>query len=194
METRPAVFLDRDGVINEERSYVFKINEFKFIEGVFLACRGFINAGYRLVIITNQAGIARGYYTEDDFQRLTEWMLNEFHRHDISIDGVYYCPHHPVHGLGKYRRDCDCRKPAPGMLFDAAQDHALDIGRSILVGDKITDIEAGRAAGVGCCILVSCGHRLDDADTEMADGVYSGLYDVAIAHASGRLRCGGEAS
>ena len=187
METRPALFLDRDGVINQERDYVHKIDEFHFIDGVFDACREMSKAGYRLIIITNQAGIARGYYTEDEFHHLTKWMLDEFRQQGIEIDGVYYCPHHPVHGVDEYRRTCDCRKPAPGMIFRAAKEHTLDLRRSILVGDKATDIEAGRAAGVGCCVLVLTGHSLGAADVDRADKVFADLRDVACALADNRL-------
>jgi len=187
IETWPAIFLDRDGIINKERDYVHTIDEFHFIDGVFDACREMSKAGYRLIIITNQAGIARGYYTEDEFHHLTKWMLGEFRQHGIEIDDVYYCPHHPVHGVGEYNRDCDCRKPAPGMILRAAQEHSLDLQRSILVGDKVTDIEAGRAAGVGCCILVLTGHSLGAADTDRADKVFADLRDVASAFAGNRL-------
>jgi D-glycero-D-manno-heptose 1,7-bisphosphate phosphatase len=114
-------------------------------------------------------------------------MLNEFRQHGIEIDGVYYCPHHPVHGVGDYRRDCDCRKPAPGMIFRAAKEHSLDLRRSILVGDKTTDIDAGRAAGVGCCILVLTGHSLGASDTDRADNVFADLQDVASAFAADKL-------
>ena len=190
METWPAIFLDRDGVINQERGYVHKIDEFHFIDGVFDACREMSKAGYRLIIITNQAGIARGYYTEDEFHHLTKWMLDEFRQHGVEIDDVYYCPHHPVHGVGKYRRDCDCRKPAPGMILRAAKEHSLDLRHSILVGDKATDIEAGRAAGIGCCVLVSSGHRLDHDDVSKADNVFSNLQDVAGALVNDGLHCG----
>ena len=187
MQSRPAVFLDRDGVINREDSYVHRVDEFHFNDGVFDACLEMSKAGYQLIVITNQAGIARGYYTEADFHRLTKWMLGEFRQHGIEIGGVYYCPHHPVHGVGDYRRDCDCRKPAPGMILRAVQEHSLDLQRSILVGDKITDIEAGRAAGVGCCILVLTGHSLGAADTDRADNVFADLRDVASAIASNNL-------
>ena len=187
MLLRPAVFLDRDGVINREGGYVHNVDEFHFIDGVFDACLEMSKAGYRLIVITNQAGIARGYYTEDDFHHLTEWMLNEFRKHGIEIDGVYYCPHHPVHGVGDYRRDCDCRKPAPGMILRAAKEHSLDLRRSILVGDKVTDIEAGRAAGVGCCVLVLTGYSLGAADTDRADNVFANLRDVASAFASNKF-------
>jgi D-glycero-D-manno-heptose 1,7-bisphosphate phosphatase len=187
MAIRPAVFLDRDGVINKERGYVHKIDEFRFIDGVFDACRDMSKAGFRLIIITNQAGIARAYYTEDDFHHLTKWMLNEFRQHGVEIDGVYYCPHHPVHGVGGYRRECDCRKPAPEMILRAAKEHSLDLRRSILVGDKATDIEAGRASGVGCCVLVLTGHPLSARDLDKADIVFEDLAEVAAALVKNRL-------
>jgi len=187
MVPRPAVFLDRDGVINREGGYVHDVGEFDFIAGVFDACRVMSRAGYRLIVITNQAGIARGYYTEDDFLQLTRWMLDTFRQQGIEIDGVYYCPHHPVHGVGSYHRDCDCRKPAPGMIMRAAKEHALDLQRSILVGDKGTDVEAGRAAGVGCCVLVQTGHPVSNKDLDKADAVFDGLPEVSHALVNNRL-------
>jgi D-glycero-D-manno-heptose 1,7-bisphosphate phosphatase len=190
MATRPAVFLDRDGVINKEKGYVHTVDEFHFIDGVFAACREMSKAGYRLIIITNQAGIARGYYKEEDFHYLTKWMLNEFQKHGVQIDGVYHCPHHPVHGVGDYRRDCDCRKPAPGMILRAAKDHSLDLRHSILIGDKATDIEAGRAAGVGCCVLLLTGHPLSNKDLENADAVFPGLQGAASAIVNDQLCAG----
>lgn len=182
-----AVFLDRDGVINLETDYVHKVDEFYFIDGVFDACREMSKAGYRLIVITNQAGIARGYYTEDDFHQLTKWMLDIFRQQGIEIGGVYYCPHHPVHGVGDYRRDCDCRKPAPGMILRAAQEHSLDLQHSILVGDKATDIEAGRAAGVGCCVLVRTGHPVSNKDLDKADAAFGDLQAVTSALVNNRL-------
>ncbi|MGD8875347.1 MAG: D-glycero-beta-D-manno-heptose 1,7-bisphosphate 7-phosphatase [Gammaproteobacteria bacterium] len=187
MLSRPAVFLDRDGVINRDSGYVHKKNEFHFLDGVFDACLEMSKAGYRLIIITNQAGIARGYYTEDAYHQLTNWMLGEFRRHGSKIDAVYYCPHHPLHGIGRYRRDCNCRKPAPGMILRAASEHSLDLSRSILVGDKATDIEAGRVAGVGCCILVLTGHSPGNAGRVKADRVYADLAEVANALVNNQL-------
>ena len=187
METWPAVFLDRDGVINREDGYVHDVDEFHFIDGVFDACREMSKAGYRLIIITNQAGIARGYYTEGDYHHLTSWMLKEFRLHGVEIDGVYYCPHHPVHGVGGYRRDCDCRKPAPGMILRAAKEHSLDLRRSILVGDKATDIEAGRAAGIGCCVLVQTGHPVSNKDMDKAAPVFEDLPGMARALINNQL-------
>jgi len=117
-------------------------------------------------------------------------MLNEFRQHGIEIDDVYYCPHHPVHGVDEYRRDCDCRKPAPGMILRAAKEHSLDLRRSIMVGDKATDIEAGRAAGVGCCVLVLTGHPVSGADSDKADAVFDNLPEVANALVNNRFCAG----
>ena len=187
METRPAIFLDRDGVINKESGYVHSVDDFHFIDGVFGACRQMSKAGFRLVVITNQAGIGRGYYTEDDFHCLTKWMLDEFRQHGVEIDDVYYCPHHPVHGIGPYRRVCDCRKPGPEMIMRAASEHSLDLSQSILVGDKISDIEAGRSAGVGCCVLVLTGHALDSKDLDKADNFFEDLPAVVNALVNNQL-------
>ena len=184
--SRPAVFLDRDGVINQEAGYVHKVDEFHFIDGVFAACRVLNEAGYRLIIITNQAGIARGYYTEDDFHRLTRWMLDQFRQHGVEVDGVYYCPHHPVHGVGEYLLDCDCRKPAPGMILRAAREHSLDLAHSVFVGDKISDIEAAKAAGIGCCVLVRSGHPPGRMGREKADAIFQDLTEVVKALADNR--------
>jgi D-glycero-D-manno-heptose 1,7-bisphosphate phosphatase len=187
MASQPAVFLDRDGVINQEHEYVHRIDDFHFIDGIFDACRKMSKAGFSLIVITNQAGIARGYYTEDDFHQLTVWMLNEFRRHGVEIDDVYYCPHHPLHGVGSYRRMCDCRKPGPEMILRAAREHSLDLSQSILVGDKVSDIEAGRAAGLGCCVLVLSGHALDRKDLNQVDIVFEDLPAVANAVVKNQL-------
>ena len=187
IESQPAVFLDRDGVINQEYEYVYRVDDFHFIDGVFEACRQMSSAGYRLIVITNQAGIARGYYTEDDFHQLTAWMMNEFRQYGIEIDDVYYCPHHPVHGVGPYRRVCKCRKPGPEMILNAAREHMLDLSQSILVGDKISDIEAGRIAGLGCCVLVMTGHKLKSEELTKADIVFEDLQAVANALVKNQL-------
>jgi D-glycero-D-manno-heptose 1,7-bisphosphate phosphatase len=145
---RKALFLDRDGVINVEKNYVYRIEDFEFMPGIFDLCAQAQALGYCLVVITNQAGIARGYYSEADYQRLTDWMLGEFRARGITIDRVYHCPYHPTEGIGAYRRDSFHRKPNPGMILDARDALGLDLSRSVLVGDKDSDIEAGRAAGV----------------------------------------------
>ena len=150
------LFLDRDGVVNVEKNYLYRIEDFEFIDGVFEACRYFQELGYILVIITNQAGIARGKYREEDFATLTKWMLDEFRKRDIKIARVYHCPHHP-----EYSGECDCRKPRPGMLLKAKEQFNIDMGNSILVGDKNSDIAAGIKAGVGRNYLVQTGHEIE---------------------------------
>ncbi|MDP2903131.1 MAG: D-glycero-beta-D-manno-heptose 1,7-bisphosphate 7-phosphatase [Methylovulum sp.] len=170
-----SVFLDRDGVINQDKNYVHRIDDFIFIDGVFDACKSFVKAGYKIIIITNQAGIGRGYYTEHDFSILNDWMLAEFKRRGVFITAVYYCPHHAKHGLGQYFQACQCRKPEPGMLMQAASDHDIDLGHSILVGDKLSDIQAGKAAGVGRCFFVKTGKLIAEADSKQADGTFDNL-------------------
>jgi D-glycero-D-manno-heptose 1,7-bisphosphate phosphatase len=143
-----ALFLDRDGVINVDRNYVFRIEDFEFVPGIFELCRAAQDTGLVTIVITNQAGIARGYYSEDDFRRITSWMLDQFRLRGILIGHVYHCPFHPTAGIGEYRRESFDRKPNPGMILKARDDFALDLASSVLIGDKDSDLEAGRAAGV----------------------------------------------
>lgn len=159
-----AVFLDRDGVINLDHGYTYKIEDFEFVDGVFESCKKMVDLGYKLVVVTNQSGIGRGYYTPEDFERLTQWMKGEFLKQGIEISGVYFCPHHPQNAQGDYLRQCECRKPAPGMLLRAATELNLDLSLSIMVGDKESDIEAGRRAGVKFCVRVSESATETDAD------------------------------
>lgn len=189
MTSAPALFLDRDGVINKESEYVHRTDEFEFIDGVFEACRAAKDLGYKLVIITNQAGIARGLYSEADFHALTEWMLERFSEQGIAIDGVYFCPHHPTAGVGHYLRECECRKPQPGLITRAAKELDIDLERSALVGDKISDIEAGLRAGVGTCILVRSGHPFAEQQGAPADEIVADLC-AAIAHLARQKRQG----
>ncbi len=138
-----ALFLDRDGVINIEKDYLYKIQEFEFIDGIFELCKYYQNLGYIIIVVTNQSGIARKYYNEDDFNRLTTWMISEFKKNDIEIKKVYFCPHHP-----DITGECQCRKPNPKMLLDAAIKFDIDMKNSIIIGDKQRDIEAGLNAGL----------------------------------------------
>ncbi len=156
-----ALLLDRDGVINKEITYLHRIEDFEFIYGVFEACRVLGELEYLIIIITNQAGIGRGYYTEDDFRTLNDWMVGQFKDHGTKISEVYCCPFHASEGIGHYKIDSYDRKPNPGMIFKARDDFDLDLGASVLVGDKETDIQAGRTAGVGTNILVKSGHAIE---------------------------------
>lgn len=173
-----AVFLDRDGVINHDHGYTYRPEEFDFIDGVFVACRRFMSQNYKLVIVTNQSGIARGYYTEEDFEKLTDYMLNEFRKHEVVIDAVYHCPHHAKEGVGELKLDCDCRKPKPGMLLRAAHHLNINLTESVMVGDKISDMKAGKAAGVKSCILIS--DEKIGKEAEWADSIESSLKTVCL--------------
>ncbi|MBF0417239.1 MAG: D-glycero-beta-D-manno-heptose 1,7-bisphosphate 7-phosphatase [Magnetococcales bacterium] len=153
MTTR-VLFLDRDGVINEDHGYVHRVEQFDFIEGIFDLTRAACRSGYRVVVVTNQSGIARGYYTETEFHRLTDWMRAAFETQGARIEAVYYCPYHPTEGIGAYRREDSCRKPAPGMLLQAARELEIDLGASLLIGDRVSDIQAAAAAGVGRSLLL----------------------------------------
>jgi len=153
---KPAVFIDRDGVINVDHGYVHTTDDFEYVEGVFAACKKLKEMGYLLVLVTNQSGIARGMFTEDEFLSLTEWMDWNFVDNGVEFDGIYYCPHHPE-GQGDYRQECDCRKPKPGMLISARDYLKIDMAQSVMIGDKADDMTAAKAAEVGTKILVRTG-------------------------------------
>jgi D,D-heptose 1,7-bisphosphate phosphatase len=157
---RKALFLDRDGIVNIDTGHLVKISDFKFSDSIFELCKFFQQKDYRIFIITNQAGIAKGYYTEDDFNVLTQWMLNEFIKNSIFIDKVYYCPHHPTDGISVYKQNCDCRKPKDGMLQKAVSEFNVDLSKSILIGDKLSDIEAGKMAGILKNILIKSDYQI----------------------------------
>ena len=150
----PALFLDRDGVVNHEVGYLHHPADVRWVPGIFPLCRTAQRLGYKLVVVTNQSGIARGLYTESDFHALMDWMRAEFLAQKISLDAVYFCPYHPEHGVGDYKREHPDRKPGPGMLLRAARDLSLDLTRSILVGDRCSDIAAANAAGVAHAFLL----------------------------------------
>lgn len=147
MAKRRAVFLDRDGTINVEKDYLHRSEEFEFIPGAPEAIRLLKDAGFLVIVVTNQSGIGRGYYDEVAVHRLHRFMDGELARHGTAVDAYYICPHHPLHGIDEYRKECGCRKPLPGMLFEAAKDFSIDLAASYIVGDKMADVEAGLAAG-----------------------------------------------
>ena len=159
---RPAAFLDRDGVLNEDLGYVHRVADFHWLPGAVLACKSLQDAGYALVVVTNQSGVARGMYTLADVDTLHAHLRQELAAAGVTLAGVYACPHHPEATLDAYRLDCDCRKPRPGMLMQAIQEHGLDPARSVLFGDRASDLQAGAAAGVPRCFLVGEGQPLPD--------------------------------
>ena len=146
---KPALFLDRDGVINVNYGYVHQKQNFVFIDGIFDLVHEANKLGYLVVVITNQAGIGRGFYSENDFLELTEWMKQEFLIRNAKIDAVYFCPHHPTEGIGKFKQNCVCRKPKPGMFYNAIRDLKINVDRSIMIGDNESDLIASQIAGVG---------------------------------------------
>lgn len=154
---RRAVFLDRDGTINVEKDYLHRDSDFAFIPGVPEAIGRLNAAGFLVVVVTNQSGVARGYYDEAAVHALHEHIQQQLAAGGARIDAFFHCPHHPTEGVGAYRFDCDCRKGSPGMLLQAAREHGIALDRSFIVGDKLADIEAGHAAGCRS-ILVRTGY------------------------------------
>ena len=146
-------FLDRDGVINEDTGYVYKKDDFIFTQGCFEALQRLQNAGFSLIVVTNQSGIGRGYYSEQDYQVLTTWYVNRLANKGINLIDVFHCPHAP-------NENCDCRKPKPGLLLQAAKKYPVDFSQSIMIGDKPSDIKAGNTAGVVTTYLLETGDSL----------------------------------
>lgn len=153
-----AVFLDRDGTLSEEVGYVNHISRFKLYPWTAAAIKRINEAGLKAILITNQAGVARGYFTEDLLLQVHEKLRADLAAEGARLDAIYYCPHHPREGAPPYRADCDCRKPKPGLLEQAAREHDIDLSRSFMVGDKYTDMLLARRAGVrGVMVLTGYG-------------------------------------
>lgn len=172
---KQALFLDRDGIINKEFNYVHRIEDFVFMSGIFDLCREAKKNKMAVVVVTNQAGIGRGYYSEDQFKKLTAWMNSRFQEEGVNIDAVYFCPFHPIHGIGKYKKESDDRKPNPGMLFRARDELGIDLASSYLVGDNDTDIAAAKSASVGTSILLA---SEDEGGSSIPDYYAQSLSDV----------------
>ena len=171
---KKCAFLDRDGIINTDKGYIGKYEDIEYTPEIFNLCRFLQKNGYEIIIITNQSGVARGYYSEEDFHSLTVEMLTRFDREGVSILDVYACFHHPEKGLGDYKMKCPCRKPAPGMIFAAADQHSLNLEESMMIGDKYSDIEAAENAGVGTTYLINSEY-VDSADFDSIAALYEHL-------------------
>ena len=158
-----ALFLDRDGVINVDKSYVYKVQDFEFCAGIFELCEFFLQKGFKIFVITNQSGIERGFYSEKDFEKLSEFMLGEFAKKGISISKVYHCPH---------LQGCECRKPKPGMILKAQAEFDIDLANSILIGDNFTDMQAGQNAGIKrlCLVKKACEQTSEFKDEKFKKG------------------------
>ncbi|MFO7577560.1 MAG: D-glycero-beta-D-manno-heptose 1,7-bisphosphate 7-phosphatase [Pelovirga sp.] len=152
-----AVFLDRDGTINVEKDYLYRPEDLSFIPGAPEAIAKLNRAGYLVVVVTNQSGVARGFFTMEDVMTLHKHMQQMLLEYGARVDAFYVCPHHPDAGTGQYAGSCRCRKGQPGMLLNAATELKIDLERSYMIGDKISDIEAGKAAGCHC-LLVRTGY------------------------------------
>jgi D-glycero-D-manno-heptose 1,7-bisphosphate phosphatase len=145
---RPAIFFDRDGVLNEDSGYVFEIDRLKWIDGAREAVKVANDAGYLVFVVTNQSGVARGLYEETQVEALHKWMEADLAKIGAHIDAFEYCPYHPEAPIERYRQVSSRRKPAPGMINELVERFHVDVSRSILIGDKPTDLEAAQAAGI----------------------------------------------
>jgi D-glycero-D-manno-heptose 1,7-bisphosphate phosphatase len=181
---RRALILDRDGVVHREKGYLWRAEEVEFLPGVWELCRAARDKGFVIVIVTNQSGIARGYYSEHDLKKLMEWMGERFREQGVELAAYYYCPHHPE-GQGEYGKECWERKPGPGMILRAAEELDLDLARSVMVGDRCSDVRAGNAAGVGRVYLLA------GTETRKCTGEYEAIEQLGpelLAASDGRAR------
>lgn len=168
-------FLDRDGVINEEIDYLHRISDFKYTKKCVDGLIKLSELGFQIVIITNQAGIAKGYFTEKQYHELTDWLIKDLKEKSVPILEVKFCPHHEEAIIEKYRRNCPFRKPGTGMIDQVVEDYDVDLNSSILIGDKQSDIDAGLAAGVGKCFLMK------SDQTPLNTISYDNIYEISIA-------------
>ncbi|GAM08173.1 D-glycero-alpha-D-manno-heptose-1,7-bisphosphate 7-phosphatase [Geobacter sp. OR-1] len=178
---RRAVFIDRDGTINVEKEYLHRPEEFEFIPGAAEAIRILGEAGFIVVVVTNQSGVARGFYTEDDVRSLHRYMDHLLVQVGARVDAYYFCPHHPDNGIGKYRIACNCRKPLPGMLQQAAGELGIDLRSSWMIGDKLADLEAGNSAGCRSALVLTGYGATEQLSLPAATAVFSDLLAAAEA-------------
>lgn len=169
-------FLDRDGVINKEVNYLYKIDDFEFTQNCIIGLKRLIEHGYQIIIVTNQAGIARGYYTEHDYVVLTSWYRSELLKLGIKILDIFYCPHHPEGSVAEFSFECSCRKPNIGMLELASKKYQIDMEESILIGDKESDLLCGTEFGLKKVFMVETGHPISARNSD----VYNVIEDLSL--------------
>lgn len=169
MTKNKALFLDRDGVINVDKRYLFKIEDCEFVAGIFDLCKLAIEKKFLIVVVTNQAGVARGYYTENDMYKLHQYMENEFKKNGVLVSGFYYCPHHP-----EFTGKCSCRKPEPGLLLEAAEKLNIDLSQSYMIGDKLSDAYAGKNSGIKESLLVKGAYDIDNEEFT----IFNSLHEI----------------
>ncbi len=185
-----AVFLDRDGTISVEKGYVHRIEDFEFIPGAPQAIGLLRDAGFLVIVVTNQSGVARGYYTLEAVHQLHGHMDSELARYGTSVDAYCICPHHPLGDVDGYAKTCECRKPLPGMLMEAARKFSIDLASSYMVGDKLTDVETALAAGCSP-VFVTTGYGADESANVPADVPrYDSLLEAARAIVGGLAGAG----
>jgi len=160
-----AVFIDRDGVINNDEGhyYVYRVEDFKINKHIVDGFQMLHEAGYKLIIITNQGGVAKGQYTEEDVKKVHDYFIDQMAQQDIPITAIYYCPHH------NSVSECDCRKPKPGMIHRAIREHQIDANQSFLIGDSVRDIQAGEAAGLKACFKIDANASILPACTSILE-------------------------
>jgi D-glycero-D-manno-heptose 1,7-bisphosphate phosphatase len=174
------MFLDRDGVVNEDTGYPYKISDWQFTVNCIEALKTIVDKGYQIVIITNQAGIAKGYYSIKDYETLTKWYVEVLKKENIPVLDVFYCPHHPEGIVEPLTKECKCRKPNTGMIEQALEKYEIDLENSILVGDRISDVQAGFNAGIKNLVLLNSKYLSDNEPTYFEVSAFTNLYDFSL--------------
>ena len=172
-------FLDRDGVINKEIGYLHRIEDFEYTHNCVQGLKLLVKCGFSLVVVTNQAGIAKGLYSINDFERLMSWLTADLALHNLKFKDVLYCPQHPDGIIEKYSIKCEFRKPSPGMFLKAQSRHNIDMKSSIVIGDKLTDIQAGKHSGVGRAFLVESGHSKNENENPECK-IVKNLFEASV--------------
>lgn len=182
------IFLDRDGTINEEVNYLYKTEDLKLFPQVPQAIKSLRDMGFKIVVVTNQAGVARGYYSCSDVEHLHDYLNKQLEKDGAWIDRFFYCPHHPVHGIGAYKKACSCRKPGIGMFEMAEQEYSIDKEHSYMIGDKLIDVEAGKQFGIhGILVGTGYGGAIHQQQIEDQGEIIYDFYAKTLMDAAGYI-------